>query len=163
MRIQLNNINITLSAVFLLTISSIGIALISQHVFSILPCAWCVLQRLIYLSIAIVVLMCLLLPQRQLKLLVSLTFVLPLCIAGIVAAWYQYDVAQNLVSCNQTLADRIMHSATGLDQSMPWLFGIYGDCASSKASIFGLDYALVSLCMYALLALITLYGIRTKK
>ena len=36
----------------LLSLSGLGIALITQHVFGMLPCAWCVFQRLICVVIA---------------------------------------------------------------------------------------------------------------
>ena len=35
---------------------AVGIALISQHAFDMPPCAWCVMQRLIYLVIGVVAL-----------------------------------------------------------------------------------------------------------
>ncbi|EKU30520.1 disulfide bond formation protein B [Alcaligenes sp. HPC1271] len=37
----------------LLAFSGVGIALLSQHVFSIPPCAWCVLQRLIFIVLGV--------------------------------------------------------------------------------------------------------------
>ena len=33
--------------------SAVGMALITQHVFDMQPCPWCVLQRLIFLCIAV--------------------------------------------------------------------------------------------------------------
>src|SRR3546814_14827190 len=34
--------------------AAVGLALVSQHVYDMPPCAWCVLQRLIYLAIGVV-------------------------------------------------------------------------------------------------------------
>ena len=41
-----------LRGIALLCLAGVGIALVSQHVFDMQPCAWCVLQRLILLAIA---------------------------------------------------------------------------------------------------------------
>ncbi|WP_353171997.1 disulfide bond formation protein B, partial [Paracandidimonas soli] len=42
-----------LHGIALLCICAVLVALISQHVFDMRPCAWCVFQRLIYLLIAV--------------------------------------------------------------------------------------------------------------
>ena len=38
-----------LGGVVLMAVAAVGAALVSQHVFDIQPCPWCVLQRLIFL------------------------------------------------------------------------------------------------------------------
>jgi disulfide bond formation protein DsbB len=43
-----------LGVIALLSIVAVGVALVSQHVFDMQPCPWCVLQRAIFLAIAIV-------------------------------------------------------------------------------------------------------------
>ena len=43
-----------LNLIALLCVAAVAVALVSQHVFGLRPCAWCVLQRLIYLAIAVV-------------------------------------------------------------------------------------------------------------
>ena len=43
-----------LIAVAVLSLAAVGAALISQHTFDMQPCPWCVLQRLIFVAIALV-------------------------------------------------------------------------------------------------------------
>ena len=42
-----------LASVALLSLAAVGLALVSQHVFGMEPCPWCVLQRVIFLAIAL--------------------------------------------------------------------------------------------------------------
>ena len=46
-----------------LSFGAVVIALISQHVFDMQPCAWCVLQRLIYVGVGVVALVAALWPR----------------------------------------------------------------------------------------------------
>ena len=34
-------------------LAAVGVALVSQHVFDMQPCPWCVLQRVVFLAIAL--------------------------------------------------------------------------------------------------------------
>src|SRR5829696_2398597 len=40
-------------AIAISALASVGVALVSQHQFGMEPCPWCVLQRLIYIAIAV--------------------------------------------------------------------------------------------------------------
>ena len=65
-------------------IAAVGAALVSQHVFGMEPCPWCILQRLIFLAIALA---CLIgLAVRQFG--AALVMLLSLC--GIAAALWQH-------------------------------------------------------------------------
>src|SRR3546814_13228559 len=116
-----------LHATALLCLIAVGAALVSQHVFNLRPCAWCVLQRLIYLCIAVACWLALLFgrigPVRRLAALVAML----LCIAGVAAAWYQYDVAAKLFSCSLNFAARFL-LGSGLDGQAPWLLCIFASC-----------------------------------
>lgn len=144
-----------LHAVALLCLIAVAIALVSQHVFNLRPCAWCVLQRLIYLCVAVVcwlgILAGRILPLRRLAALVALL----LCAGGVLAAWYQYDVAAHLFSCSQTFADRFM-VGLGLDAHVPWLFGIFASCMDAQVKVLGVEYALWSLGLFCVLGLMSL-------
>ncbi|HET9642456.1 MAG TPA: disulfide bond formation protein B, partial [Burkholderiaceae bacterium] len=103
-----------------LSLAAIGAALVSQHVFDMQPCPWCVLQRVIFAAIALACLIGLAwrttagrTAAAGLGLLLSLT--------GIAAALWQHFVAASSVSCNLTLADRIV-SAMQLDALLPDVF-----------------------------------------
>ena len=43
-----------LGAVGVISVLAVANALVSQHLYEMLPCAWCVFQRLIYVAIAVV-------------------------------------------------------------------------------------------------------------
>jgi len=135
-----------------LCVAGVGIALLSQHAFDLQPCAWCVFQRLIYLTLAVIAA----LAASSQGLIVRLVFAmlgLSLTIAGVLAAWYQAQVASQSFSCAQTLADLLM-TQTGLETAMPALFGIYASCMDARVKVFGLEYAYWSLLLFVLLGLV---------
>jgi len=135
-----------------LCFAAVGVALVSQHVFDMPPCAWCVLQRLVYLAIGVVALAGAFAGAiaRACAALCA-----ALAVGGIAAAWYQYDVAAKMFSCDQTFADRFM-SASGLDGAIPWLFGIFATCMDATVEVLGVEYALWSLALFAVLAIVSL-------
>jgi len=135
-----------------LCFAAVAVALVSQHVFDMPPCAWCVLQRLIYLVIGVVALAgaCAGAIARACTALCAL-----LGVAGMAAAWYQYDVAAKMFSCDQTFADRFM-SGSGLDGAVPWLFGIFATCMDATVEVLGVEYALWSLALFAVLVIAAL-------
>ncbi|MFA7436778.1 disulfide bond formation protein B [Castellaniella sp.] len=145
-----------LRIVALVCIAALAVALVSQHVFDMRPCAWCVLQRFILLVVAVV---CLLasagrasgLWQRLGALLALLSSA-----AGMAAAWYQYRVAAVSFSCAQTFADRFM-TASGLDGALPWLFGIQASCSDARVSLLGIEYALWGLACFGFCALLSIW------
>ena len=135
--------------------AAVGVALVSQHVFGMPPCAWCVLQRLIYLAIGVVALAgaCAGAIARACAALCAL-----LGVGGVAAAWYQYDVAAQMFSCDQTFADRFM-SGSGLDGAIPWLFGIYATCMDAAVQVLGVEYVLWSLALFAVLVIAALWAL----
>ncbi|CAM3707616.1 disulfide bond formation protein B [Bordetella tumulicola] len=135
-----------------LSFAALGVALVSQHVFNMPPCAWCVLQRLIYLVIGLIALIGAS-ANALARLGAALTGILSLC--GIAAAWYQYDVAAHMFSCDLTFADRFM-SASGLDGSIPWVFGIFASCMDATVEVLGIEYALWSLALFAIILITSL-------
>ncbi|HEX7388312.1 MAG TPA: disulfide bond formation protein B [Castellaniella sp.] len=141
-----------------LCLAAVLVALISQHIFGMEPCAWCVLQRLILIAIAII---CFVTAagwgSRGVRALGALvTLLLSAC--GVIAAWYQYSVAAHSFSCAQTFADRFI-SGTGLDAYMPWLFGIYASCMDARVSLFGIEYSLWGLMLFVLCGLLALWSL----
>lgn len=141
-----------LRLIALLSITAVLVALLSQHVFDMRPCAWCVFQRLIYIVIGVVAWLGSL--GAAVPLLRRLTALITLLLSagGILAAWYQYTVAAKLFSCDQTFADRFMVQS-GLDASLPWLFGIFASCLDARVNLLGVEYAIWSLTLFSLLTL----------
>ncbi|WP_026639624.1 disulfide bond formation protein B [Bordetella petrii] len=138
----------------LLCFGAVAAALVSQHVFDMPPCAWCVLQRLIYLVIGVVALAGAFATALA---RVCAAACAVLAAGGIAAAWYQYDVAARMFSCDQTFADRFM-SGTGLDGAVPWLFGIYATCMDASVEVLGVEYALWSLALFGVLVILGARG-----
>ncbi|CAM5180590.1 Disulfide bond formation protein DsbB OS=Castellaniella defragrans OX=75697 GN=HNR28_002382 PE=4 SV=1 [Castellaniella defragrans] len=150
-----------LRVIAFLCLAAVFVALISQHIFGMEPCAWCVLQRLILLAIAAVCIVTSigwgLKALRQLGALLTLL----LSISGVVAAWYQYSVAAHSFSCAQTFADKFM-SGTGLDADMPWLFGIYASCMDARVSLLGVEYSLWGLILFVLCGLLSIWALAAR-
>lgn len=133
----------------LLCVAAVAFALVSQHVFGLLPCAWCVLQRLILLAIAAVALLSAAGWRGAWWRRIGGLLVAGLSASGVVAAWYQYSVAAHSFSCARTFADRLI-SDWGLDAALPWLFGIYSSCMDASVTLLGLEYALWALILFAI-------------
>ncbi|MDH1303567.1 disulfide bond formation protein B [Achromobacter sp. GD03932] len=138
-----------LRLIALFCFGAVGLALVSQHVFDMPPCAWCVMQRLIYLVIGLIALVGGFGGGRALTRLCGALAAL-LSLGGIAAAWYQYSVAANMLSCDQTFADRFM-TGIGLESAVPWLFGIYATCMDAKVPVLGIEYALWSLALFVII------------
>lgn len=137
----------------LLCFGAVGIALISQYVYDMQPCAWCVFQRLLYLIVGSVALLATVGQPGKLRLSLTAALVVAGSIAGMTSAWYQERVAANTFSCAQTLADQIM-TKSGLESVAPWLFGIYASCMDARVKLLGLEYAWWSMLMFALVGAI---------
>ena len=145
--------NRPLGLIALFSFGAVAVALVSQYVFFMQPCAWCVLQRLIYLAIGVLALIGMVggsLLGRLAALLAAL-----LSVGGIAAAWYQYSVAAHMKSCVGTFADRFM-DATGLVSSAPKVFGIYAMCADAVVDVLGVQYVLWSLALFVIILLTAL-------
>ena len=119
------------------------------------PCPWCVLQRLIFVLIALVALLGLAWrgagrhaahgaadrgaePGRRRR--------------GAVAALRRRRVQQ---SCKLTLAERII-SGLGLDGSLPEVFQPRASCADAAVKLLGVPYEFWSLTLFMLLGVMAL-------
>jgi len=131
------------------SLAAIGGALVSQHVFNMQPCPWCVLQRAVFAAIALVALLGVLLPKRLVQAGALLATDL-LATAGAVAALWQHFVAKSSSSCNLTLADRIV-SGLELDALAPEVFAPRASCADAAVDLLGLPYEFWSLSLFAAL------------
>jgi len=127
-----------LSALALVCLAAIGLALVSQHVYDMQPCPWCVLQRAIFAAIALVCLPGVALAAGWVRRL-SGALALVLAGAGLAAALWQHFVAAATSSCKLTLADRIV-SGLGLDAWAPEVFAPRASCADAAVDLLGLPY-----------------------
>jgi len=138
--------DVLLGGVAALGVGAVAAALFTQYRLDMQPCAWCVLQRLLFLGISDAALLGLLW-RTQLGRRVSALAVLALATAGAAAALWQHFVAASSVSCDLTLADRIV-AATGLDGRLPEVFMATASCADAAVDLIGLPYEFWSLGLF---------------
>lgn len=133
-----------------LSVLAVALALVSQHVFGMEPCPWCVLQRVVFLAIALV---CFggawWASTMGRRLAASLVFLLGAC--GAAAALWQHFVAAASSSCNLTLADTIV-SGLKLDTLLPDVFSPRASCADAAVDLLGLPYEFWSLGLFIVIA-----------
>ena len=136
-------------------LAAVGAALVSQHVFGMQPCPWCVLQRVIFLGVAAACAIGLLWRRPAGRVLASgLALLLALC--GIAAALWQHFQAAASASCNLTLADKIVSRWLELDSLLPDVFSARASCADAAVSLLGVPYDFWSLALFAVLAFVLL-------
>lgn len=149
-----------LASVALLSLAAVGLALVSQHVFGMEPCPWCVLQRVIFLAIALACGLGLLWNSRAGR-AVSALLALALAGCGAAAALYQHFVAAASNSCNLTLADKIV-GGLSLDSLVPDVFSPRASCADAAVDLLGIPYEFWSLALFAAFAAVAVKVLASK-
>lgn len=129
-------------------VAAVAAALVSQHLYGMQPCPWCVLQRLIFLAISAAAAVAWLLHGRAR--LVALVLLVLLTGCGAASALWQHFVASSAASCNLTLADRII-GGMQLDAHWPEVFMATASCAEAQVDLLGLPYEAWSLALFALM------------
>jgi protein dithiol:quinone oxidoreductase len=140
-----------LGGVGLLCLAGVGVALVSQHVYGMQPCPWCVLQRLILLAIALACGIGLVWRSAAGRSLAAGLGLL-LALAGVAAALWQHFQAAASASCNLTLADKIVSGWLHLDSLLPDVFSPRASCAEAAVNLLGVSYDFWSLALFALAA-----------
>ena len=140
------------AAIALVCVVAVAAALLSQHVFDMQPCPWCVLQRVIYLAIALACGIGLLWRSATGRRVGAGLGVL-LAIAGVAAALWQHFQAAASAACKQTLADKIVSGWLQLDSLWPDVFSARASCADAAVSLLGISYDLWSLALFVILGL----------
>ena len=146
-----------LVALALLCLVAVGAALVSQHVYDMQPCPWCILQRVIFVLIAVLLLLGAFLPGR----IAFVGLAVLSALAGIAAALYQHFVAAKSDSCNLTLADKIV-SGIGLDKLLPPVFEVRASCADAAVDLLHLPYEFWSLGLYVVLVVAAVWALRLR-
>jgi disulfide bond formation protein DsbB len=146
MKITTSSVQVGIAAIGL---GAVGTALVTQHFFDMQPCPWCVLQRLIFVAIALVALIGLAWRSASGERVTTLG-VIALGGTGIAAALWHYFVAASSASCNLTLADRIM-KFTGLPGLLPEVFEARATCADAAVKLLGVPYVLWALALFIVL------------
>lgn len=144
----------------LASFGAVAVALVSQHRYGMEPCAWCVLQRLLFLGVGVAALLGLVW-RTLVGTRVAAVLGMLVADAGIAAAAWMWAVASKSESCNLTLADRLMN-ATGLPTWLPDVFEARASCADASVPLLGVDYAIWAMAGFAACsALATVAGIST--
>jgi disulfide bond formation protein DsbB len=146
---------VLLALMALACFASVAGALFAQHRLDMLPCPWCILQRILFLLIGTIAALAALLPDTagaaRLSRRLSSVLMLLLGLGGTAAALYQHFIAAKLPSCDLTLADRII-SGLGLDAWQPEVFEVRASCAEAAVSLLGLPFELWSAALFVLLS-----------
>lgn len=139
-------------------VAPVGMALVSQHVWGHEPCPWCILQRVVFLAMALVAVAAAFTRSRWLQ-RAALIVIIGLAMAGCAAALWQHFVAASSQTCNLTLADKIIHGLE-LDTVLPEVFEPRASCADAIFHFLGMAYELWALLLYIVLAVSAMMAIR---
>ncbi len=137
--------------------AAVGAALVSQHVFDMQPCPWCVLQRLVFVLIGLSAIAGVVVARMGERVVAWVVAgeVAVLAALGVAAALWQHFVAAATTSCNRTLADRIVNGL-GLDGWLPDVFAPRASCADAAVKLLGVPYEFWSLALFAVLGAMAL-------
>ena len=145
------------AAIAALALGAVAAALVTQHGFDMQPCAWCVLQRLEFVTIAAIALLGLVWRSAAGTRVVT-GAIMALAAAGMATALWQHFVAAVSTSCNRTLAERIV-GATGVDRLLPEVFEARASCADAAVNLLGLPYEFWSFAVFTTLAGVALWPV----
>ncbi len=148
-----------LFAVAFICLAALGVALYLQHFKDMLPCPRCVIQRYIFLGIALACLLGLAFGKAKWGAYLALVGVL----GGIAAAGkHLYILAHPGLSCGidpmETWLNKI---ATA--QYLPFLFRADGLCEDATAPFFGLSIPQWSMACYVLLGIGLVWALARRK
>lgn len=128
------------------------LALGAQYLLGMLPCAWCIVQRIDVILLLLVSLAGAMLARvapRAAPAMAAL-LVAGLSGSGLWAAWHQHTVAAKQLSCAFTWADRTLMQL-GLDVWWPEMFEVQATCAdAAQATVLGLPFELWSATWFGL-------------
>ncbi|RZI86356.1 MAG: disulfide bond formation protein B [Rubrivivax sp.] len=146
---------LALTLVAIACLAAVGFALFAQYQLNMQPCPWCILQRVIFLFIALLAAVGALVGGRVVTVLASVLIVAS-AVGGAASAWYQHFVAAKTNSCNLTLADKIV-SSLHLDTALPAAFEVRASCADAASNLLGVPFEFWSLALFVVLALTGLW------
>lgn len=143
------------------SVGAVALALVHQYVFDMWPCAWCVLQRLIFLVIAGVSALALALRMPWIRRMLAVAAML-LAGSGMAAAFYQHVVAADATSCRLSLAERIVGATLHLDTTLPSVFAVRIGCSEGATTLLGVPYEFWSATAFALVAGMAVMSLRSR-
>lgn len=144
-------------ALGLLCALSVGLALLAQHRFDMQPCPWCILQRVLFIVLAVVALLAAALPPLR-RVLSGLG--VPLALGGMAAALWQHFVAAKSTSCALTFADRVI-GYLGVDTRWPEWFEVRANCSEAAVKVLGVPFEFWALALFAVSAVVLFLSVIT--
>lgn len=156
MKALLQRPGLLLAGIAVLSVAAVGAALVSQHGYGMEPCPWCILQRVIFLAIALVCLVGFVSTRTA----GGLVLLLSLC--GVGTALWQHFKAASSSSCALTVADQIV-IAMKLDSLWPDVFLARASCADAAVDLLGIPYDFWSLALFVVLGGTAIAVIRNRK
>lgn len=139
-----------LAAIALVCITGLSISLYLQHVVGLQPCAWCVLQRGIYVLIAVVCALAATASRSVVARAVGAALAVGLAVMGLTAALFHQFVAARPGGCGVTIADKFL-MVTRLYEHVPWFFDAPASCDQANAPLLGVPFALWSATLFTML------------
>jgi protein dithiol:quinone oxidoreductase len=147
-----------LAAIAWIPAIAVALALLLQHGLGMQPCAWCTVQRLLFLAISASGFVALALARFDWLRRALLTIASLLAAGGVWAAMHQHWVAAQTDTCGFTAADRFL-LRTGLDEAFPALFAATASCREANLPLLGVPFALWSALLFCLLAILSVGAI----
>lgn len=144
-----NNIWLFLVSIFCFGV--VGAALVSQHMYGYQPCAWCVFQRVIFLSIGALSFFGFITKVNIVTPIISIALA---CVGQFVAV-YQYFVASKSFDCSLSFAEKFI-TGLSLDKVLPGMFEIRAMCADAVEPLFGMNYTIWSYLAFLLAAILSI-------
>jgi disulfide bond formation protein DsbB len=142
-------------------LAAVSAALVSQYVYDMQPCPWCVLQRALFIAIALACGIGLAW-RGAVGIWVASAAGLLLALSGMAAALWQHFVAAASTSCNLTLADRIL-GGLKLDSLWPAVFNPTASCADAAVNLLGVPYEFWSLALFVVVAALVVSAIMKQR
>lgn len=136
------------------SISCLSFALIAQHYFNILPCAWCVLQRLIFVFLILVSFASLFFKRLIIFQIINVIT----SASGIVASLYLYLVASKSDSCDLSFAEKFIN-LFNLQEVLPSVFGVLAMCNEPQVRFLGISFVQYAILSFVLLFVLCLYSL----
>lgn len=150
----------------LASVALVGFAVVLTVGYGIAACPLCIVQRMVYLALALAALFGLLARHRGIAAIAAIVM-LVLAATGDAIAWHQLYLQRNpfAATCGDGMAwwERLVEQA---GQVIPMLFRADGLCGSSNWSMLGIsivEWSLLAFSGLALLALLTLYAVFKNK
>lgn len=133
-----------------LSLFALFVAVATQEILGMLPCAWCITQRICLVAVALLSVPGLFLSLAGKRSAMLAVAVVLANLLGASAALWQWAYASKSDTCAQSFADKILLWSE-LDLRIPMLFEPRATCSDATAPLLGLPYPLWSLAMFLFL------------